>query len=433
MPKLDYQAALKAGKTPAEIKAFVDTHNASGNALDVVNVTPAPQKTKGWLDKAAGVSNKFLGALAGFTGMDKAGESLGRLGLQLDDKIGKATGIGKNTTFNAPKFSGKQFTGDVLTLAGTGLNLAAPGGGRLGKTVLANAGAAGLLGAGNDLTQGKSAAEALTSGATNAAVAGAVTGGVGLLGKLIGAATKHLPQAVVKSSYGLPNKTDASVLLDEGITGGRNAVKPKLAAAFADANTKISAAPEINDLVQPGKALSGPAMQQILKDMETLGPDTPEYAAAKKVLDTKLFNRPGAMRRGALLKLTSAIDRNTSNAAFADKATGVESRTENALADAFRGITHEGSGAIEPQLKREAVLSALKNSLTAYDNAKARGIPGTTGSFLQRTVMNPAVATPLAQFGHNAGKALSGAQNNFIVQAMKRLGRVGSIAALGKL
>jgi hypothetical protein len=415
MPSFNYDAAIKAGAKPEEISAYLAKRKSEGVDLAAQAVKPSqPARRQGFLDKAAGASNKFLGALAGFTGMDKA------------------TGTDMNKTFAVPKFSGKQLTGDVLTLASTGLNLAAPGSGSLGKTVLANAGAAGLLGAGNDLTQGKSAGEAVGNGLVKGAIAGGMTGLLGLIGKGISAVTKKLPQAVVKSSYGLPNKTDASVLLDEGLTGARDAVKPKLTAAFADANARISAAPEITDLVQPGRALKSPQLQQIMKDLDTLGPDTPEYAAAKKVLDTKLFNRPGAMPRGALLKLTSAIDRNTSNAAFADKATGVEARTENALADAYRGITHEGSGAIESQLKRESVLSALKNAITAYDNAKARGIPGTGGSFLQRTVMSPAVATPIAQLGHNTGKFLDSAGQNAIVQAMKRIGRVGSIGALGK-
>src|SRR5882672_10372671 len=153
MPTLDYQAAIKAGKSPAEIKAFVDSHNASGQTLNVVNMQPP--KPQSFLDKAGGASNRFLGALAGFTGMDRAGESLGRLGEQLSNAGNRAAGV-KQSTFNVPKLSGKQLTGDVLTLAGTGLNLAAPGGGSLAKTVAANAGAAGLLGTGNELTRGKS-------------------------------------------------------------------------------------------------------------------------------------------------------------------------------------------------------------------------------------------------------------------------------------
>src|ERR1700741_4967819 len=140
MATLDYQAALKAGKTPQEIKAFVDAHNASGKPLQVVN-SAAPRQPVG-LEKAEGIANKFLGVLAGFSGLDKAGQSLGRLGLQLGHQMGKVSGVDTDAILPAPKFAGKQFAGDALTLAGTGLNLAAPGSGSLGRTVATTSGAA---------------------------------------------------------------------------------------------------------------------------------------------------------------------------------------------------------------------------------------------------------------------------------------------------
>lgn len=463
MATLDYQAAIKAGKSPQEIKAFVDAHSASGKPLQVVNTAPLQQPTG--LDKAGGIANKFLGGLASFTGLDKAGESLGRLGLQLGHQMGKVAGVDTNTTLPAPKFAGKQFSGDALTLAGTGLNLAAPGSGSLGRTVAASAGAGGLLGAGNDLTQGKGVGQAVEHGLEKGAIAGAVTGGIGLLGKGVSALTNKLPQAMYKASVGVPNNTDASILLDEGLYGSRSTMKPAVADALRTVEADIQRSPSMGNAVDLADLNGYQPLKKLGEDTKLAG----EGATYKRVLEKlfppqanpaledKLFNAevtanlndpaqaqklaevakealqgPGTKTVGEALKMRRAIDQFTPRSAFMDTATGIEANTKNTVADGMRGLIDKAAPDIRPGLDKEQAMIQLQNALKAYDQAKASGIPGTTGNFLQRTVMTPAVATPIAQFGHNTGKVLDKAGQNLIVQALKRMGRIGAISALGK-
>lgn len=472
MPKLDYLAALKAGKSPEEIKAFIDAQGAAGKTIEVLNLpaAPAPQPKKpGFLDKAGSISGKFLGGLAGFTGIDKAGESLGRLGLQTSKQMGRVTGTDATKTFNVPKFSGKQLAGDVATLAGTGLNLAAPGAGRLGRTVAASAGAAGLLGTGQGLVKDKSVSDSVREGATKAALAAIITGGVGLVGKGVGALTKKAPGAIYKTSTRVPNQTDANILLEKGITGSREQLAAKAAKAMGKSEAAIQGSSRLDDAINYGDVLSDPNVQRIGNQAKIVGKgrafdkvinevlpqgkvSVPDLRAqvddlaeqASKTSDPKALQafhdafkllkdidgRPAATRGGALA-VRRAIDANTPNSAFADTATAIEAKTKNAIADALRGTVAKGAPDIAEQLKTEQALTGLQSTLEAFQRAKASPAPYSAGNVLQRTILTPSLGTRMAKGGYETGKALTKAQESIITRAIKRALRIGGTSALG--
>jgi hypothetical protein len=176
-----------------------------------------------------------------------------------------------------------------------------------------------------------------------------------------------------------------------------------------------------------------PAMEDNLFAAEaSANLDNPAEARALADKAEEALRGPGTTTVGQALKIRRAIDQFTPRGAFADTATGVEAQTKNTVADGLRQIIGDNAPSIQPELKNEQALITLQNALKAYDHAKARGIPGTTGSFLQRTLLTPALATPAAGAGYKAGQSLTAAQQNAIVQALKRVGRVGGISALGK-
>src|SRR5262245_7321087 len=109
------RTALKSGYTPDAIQADIKRKYGADVAVHRLS----------GLDRAAGAANKFLSFLGGVTGIDKGGESLARLGLQLGHQMGKVAGIDTDQTLKAPKAGGKQVAGDILRVLGTTANLAA--------------------------------------------------------------------------------------------------------------------------------------------------------------------------------------------------------------------------------------------------------------------------------------------------------------------
>jgi hypothetical protein len=425
MPSFDYAAAKKAGLSDEQIQSYVAKRKAEGVDLQVPVLAPSHERKQSGLERAAGISNKFIGGLARFTGTDRAGESIARLGLQLGHQMGKVAGLDTNKTLPAPKFSGKQLIGDAAQIAGTGLNLAAPGA-TLGRRILANSGAAGLQGAGKELTSGRNAADAVSSGLVKGAVAGGITGGLGVLGKIAHHATSTVPEAIYKTSTQMRRQDRALPLIREGITGNRGQLMHKAKDMLRNAEDIKAADPRSADILDPKAALKYDPLKKYLGQQKLLGPV--EHNAAMKVIAQKV-NR-GPMSRSKLDALRVALDEQSPPGVFTGKAHEVGSKTEGLVADAFRGVSRENAPIFSAQAERGQSAIALKNAIEDQMRSK-QGVPGFIAGLIQRTLLTPAVGTRAARGLYRAGDPARRLEPNLIIKALKRAGRIGGNSALG--
>jgi hypothetical protein len=318
----------------------------------------------------------------------------------------------------------------------------------LTRSSLAQAGLGAVHGALDATGAGKAPKDVARSALVSGATAGVVRGSLGLMGRLFGNLTKSVPEAIYKTSTRVPNRTDAELLLREGITGGRDQLKEKAYALVREAQDAI----ERNPAAQSATAsaddiLNYPPLQRLMEQASRVGEGENVQKAIMKVLPkptgmvaeqvpTALSGAEDAIREFAAkadlnnpddvkklaemaapyvkrgspftileaLKQKSAIDATTAPSVFADKSTSLASRAENEVADAIRSISASKAPGVTPELGRESAALSLIRSLKDYENAKASPVPYGLGNLFQRTIFRPGIGTKGASFLYNLGK-----------------------------
>jgi hypothetical protein len=485
MANFNYDAAIKAGATREQIDAYLAKRRKEG--VDLASGAPVSTKPTSLLG-----SNKVLDAIAGTTGgkqvaklggalafmgskekkaADKSQQQLGQLtqkfvkdtlakyppGDPRRERALKMAGQGYQDTSSFQNDvantgpNGREVAADVGKLALTAVGMKVPanfaGKAALTRSSLAQVPLAAAHGALEAAEKGRSGGDVARSAAVSGATAGLTRGAMGLGGRLFNFLTKSAPEAVYKVSTRVPNKTDASLLLEEGVTGGRNTLKQKAQDLVADAGQKISKTPAIDtttataddifaykplqrlqeqarrvgELEAVDKAIAkvlpkptavpevvAPAIQGAEDELATLmgkvDLKNPSAVAgvAQKSKDYLAKASPFSIREALAQK--QAIDATSSPGVFTDKVTSLGARAEGEVADAIRSIVGKKTPEVSSELSRQAAAKALLKELENYQNAKSSPVPYAIGNFLQRTLFHPAVATPLAQLGYNLGK-----------------------------
>lgn len=476
------QAAKAKGFTDAQIQA--DMQRKYGTSVSTAPELPKAESMTevggglGMAGQIAGVKNigQLGGAIGLFASKDKkradvsaqaladlndklfahamqlpSGERRDQLLRQVQEQSGQVSAYHGSLNKSVP--TGKQIAGDVGQLALTATGMKMPVGSGLFRTQqmgskIAPTAVNGLLkqialskvpqamalggasGATEAFSQGKGAKDIATSGLKSGLTSGGITTGFGLVGKLIGALGREGARAGYKVSTGLQNKADADILLNEGVTGGRdrlkdrgyrlieNAVDTKKALPSYGAKQDISTiaqSPEVQGMFDRAKLAGG--TEQLNRTLQEI----PGLPTSQVFGQTVIKNKQ--VTNGFLDKLKQALDSDTSNAVLSGgRTTSQDIGLRKSISDNIRGMLPEDIGA---QNARVGAGSQLIDAIKKYGN-KPSSLGMGWNALMQKTLFRPGLATQVAKGAWNLGHAGDSAKAQTLYRALRQVLTRGS-------
>lgn len=273
--------------------------------------------------------------------------------------------------------------------------------------------------------EGATAKDAALSFLTGGVTSAGLVGLLGLAGKAFSKLTNKTPEGVYKLSTRLPRKTDASGLVEKGITGDRPQLIEKAYKDVARLDNLIKQSPDLNQKIPVSEIMRYEPLKKIVSSAGKVGYGDTADDVIKRILNAK------EITLGEALELKKAIDAITPKTLLEGNATtSTQAKVSNAIADALRSIVHKKSPEIGKLLTEQRAPLELIEQMNKQMNRPAY-FGGSILEFIRSLGLTPSVGTRLSRLMYNTGaRPMNALSNTVLNDQVRQLLRAGAIRGM---